>query len=477
MKFVDREKELRFLREKYSSGSSELIIIYGRRRVGKTELIKQSMTDSPLKALYLLGELQKENQLSSIYSTISGISLEDDFLKNNPLSTWQAFFDYLTRFIEKKGMVLVFDELPYIHKTNPNFISILQYFWDEKWKNMKLKLILCGSSISMMQKITLSYSSPIYGRRTGQIDLQPLTYLDFRGLFSEWDEESILAAYAVLGGIPRYAEEFDRSKNVSENIKKAFLDKDAFLYKEAKFLLMEELKDFANYFSILKAVAFGKNTFGEISNFSGVSTSKLFIYLSKLIELNVIRRDIPVTLSKEKSTRVGNYTLKDYFFRFWFRYIYPNSSLIEIGRPEIVLDIINRDFNGYLDSIFLDISAELLQDISLKGDLPLFTKWGKWWRMDEEIAIVATNEATGDILFCECEWGDKRTHKQIMEDLLEKSGKVEWGDNKRKNHYALVARRGFTEEAKRFAEEKRIRLFTFNDLILKSCICSEKIGP
>jgi AAA+ ATPase superfamily predicted ATPase len=170
------------------------------------------------------------------------------------LNTWQAFFDYLTRYVDKNGMVLVFDELPYIHKTNPNFISILQFFWDEKWKNMNLKLILCGSSISMMQKITLSYSSPIYGRRTGQIDLQPLTYLDFRNLFNEWDEEDIIGAYSVLGGIPRYAEEFDKK---------------------------EGLQDFANYFSILKAVAFGKNTFNEISDFSGVFIPTLLLSRSE----------------------------------------------------------------------------------------------------------------------------------------------------------------------------------------------------
>lgn len=463
--FVDRQKEMSFLNEKYSSPSAELIIIYGRRRVGKTELIKQSIARSPLKSLYLLGELQKENQLSSIYSNIAGISLDDDFLKNSPLNTWQAFFDYLTRYIDKNGMVLVFDELPYIHKTNPNFISILQFFWDEKWKNMNLKLILCGSSISMMQKIALSYASPIYGRRTGQIDLAPLTYLDFRSLFNEWDEEDIIGAYAVLGGIPRYAEEFDRNKSLPENISKAFLDKDAFLYKEAKFLLMEELQDFANYFSILKAVAFGKNTFNEISHFSGVASNKLFIYISKLIELNIIRRDIPVTLSKEKSTRVGNYVLKDYFFRFWFRYIYPNSSLIEIGKPEIVLDIIQRDFNNYLDTIFEDISSELLVNLSMNGKIPLFTKWGKWWRMDHEIDIVATNEATGDILFCDCKWEDTQIDTAVLEELLEKSEKVEWGDKKRNNHYALVSRKGFTQEAKGFADGKKIHLFTFGEMI------------
>jgi AAA+ ATPase superfamily predicted ATPase len=181
--------------------------------------------------------------------------------------------------------------------------------------------------------------------------------------------------------------------------------------------------------------------------------------------LNIIRRDIPVTLSKEKSTRVGNYVLKDYFFRFWFRYIYPNSSLIEIGKPEIVLDIIKRDFNNYLDTIFEDISTELIRNLSMNGKLPLFTKWGKWWRMDYEIDIVATNEATGDILFCECKWEDKQADKPVLEELMEKSEKVEWGDGKRNNHYAVVSGKGFTQEAKGFADEKKIYLFTLEDMV------------
>ena len=159
---------------------------------------------------------------------------------------------------------------------------------------------------------------------------------------------------------------------------------------------------------------------------------------------------------------------RDYFFRFWFRYIYPNSSLIEIGKPEIVLDIIKKDFDKYLDTIFEDISTELLRNLSLNGKLPLFTKWGKWWRMDYEIGIVATNEATGDILFCECKWEDEETDKTVLEELLEKSAKVEWGDEKRNNHYAVVSRKGFTEEAKGFADKNKIQTYDFKELSRKA---------
>jgi AAA+ ATPase superfamily predicted ATPase len=460
--FVNRKKELNFLNEKYSSGSSELIIIYGRRRVGKTELIKQSLPGSSGKYLYFLGELQKEAQLASLYSRIAGLTLEDDFLKNNPLNTWHALFDYLTRHMEKGGFVLVFDELPYIYRSNSGFISILQSYWDQKWKDLNVKIILCGSSVSMMQRIALSYESPIYGRRTGQIHLAPLKFMDFRLLFKDWKEEDIAGAYSILGGIPRYAEEFDIRKDISENIKTAFLDKDAFLYKEAKFLLMEELKDFSNYFSILKAVAFGKNSFNEISNFSDVPTSKLYAYISRLVELSILRRDIPVTVSKERSTRTGSYVLQDHFFKFWFRYIYPNSSLIEIGKPEIVYNIIKEDFNNYVGPIFEDISTELLQSKSPGGDLPLFTKWGKWWHKEKEIDIVALNEKTGDILFCECKWQNKKMDRSVIEDLIQKSEYVEWKNKERINHYAVMSKTGFTADAKRFAEKNGVHTFTLS---------------
>jgi len=431
--FVDRHKEITFLEEKYSSKSSELIIIYGRCRVGKTELIKQSIVRNDGKFLYFLGELQKEGQLASLYSRIAGLTLDDDFLKNNPLNSCHALFDYLTKHIEKE--------------------------------DMGLKLILCGSSIYMMQRIAHSYESPIYGRRTGQIHLKPLGFLDFRPLFKDWKEEDIVGAYSLLGGIPRYAEEFDPNPGLSENIIRALLDKDAFLYKEAKFLLMEELKNFPNYFSIIKAVAFGKNSFNEISIFSGVSTSKLYAYISRLVELNILRRDIPVTLSTEKSTRSGNYVLSDYFFRFWFRYIYPNSSLIEIGKVDIVHDIIKEDLSRFIGPIFEDISSELLWKISMEGNLPLLTKWGKWWRKDEEIDIVALNEDTGDILFCECKWQNRKTDRGTIVELMRKSGLVEWMNQNRMNHHAVVSKRGFTEDAKRFALENRVHIFTLQELV------------
>lgn len=444
-KFIGRDKELAFLNERYDKKNAEMIIIYGGRRVGKTELIKQFFKGK--KALYFLGELQNEDQLAAIYSQIAGAILQDKFLKENPLKAWRSFFDYLQRYFEKEKIILVFDELPMISRKNKGFISLLQNYWDEGWKKLDLKLILCGSSISMMQKIALSYASPIYGRRTGQIDLKPLDFFNFCKFFEKWRIEDKIRAYSILGGIPRYAEEFDQGLALIQNIEKRILDKDSFLYREAKFLLMEELKDYTNYFAILKAIAYNKNSFNEISIFSGVSTTKLSVYLSRLADLGIVRREIPLTVKKEKTTRMGNYRIDDNFFRFWFRYVYPNASLIEMGNPSDVLDFIKKDLDSYIGYAFEDISRDLLMKLSFGRECPFFNRFGRWWQKDKEIDIVALNEQTTEILFAECKWQDGVDAKRIFLELKEKTGFVDWNNEKRREYYAIFAK-SFKEKIK-----------------------------
>ncbi len=455
--FVNREKELSFLNERYNSSNAEMIIVYGRRRVGKTELIKQFSRSKNV--LYFLGELQNEDQLVATYSQIAGTILQDSFLTENPIKSWRAFFDYLQRYFEKDKMVLVFDELPLISKKNKGFLSLLQSRWDEKWKKMNLKLILCGSSISMMEKIALSYASPLYGRRTGQIHLQPLDFYSFCKFFEKYSIEDKIRAYAILGGVPRYAEEFDQNSGLMQNIEKKMFDSDSFLYREAKFLLMEELKDYTNYFAILKAIAYNKNSFNEISNFSGVSATKLSAYLSRLIDLGIVEREVPVTIKKEKTVRTGNYKIGDYFFRFWFKYVYPNMSLIEIGKPSIVIEFVRKDLDNYVSRAFEDITKNFLMNLSFDKKIGFFNKWGRWWHKDREIDVVALNEATREIMFCECKWKEQVSTRKILEELKEKAEFVDWHAAKRKEYYAIFARR-FKERVK----EPNLMLFDLKDL-------------
>lgn len=455
--FVNREKELAFLNERYSANNAEMIIIYGRRRVGKTELIKQFINDK--KAIYFLGELQNEDQLAAMYSQTAGEILQDDFLKQNPFKTWRSLFDYLHRYFEKEKIILIFDELPHISRKNKGFLSLLQNYWDERWKKLNLKLILCGSSISMMQKIALSYASPLYGRRTGQIQLHQLDFSSFCSFFVNWTIEDKIRAYAVLGGVPRYAEEFDAEATLMQNIERKILDKDAFLYREAKFLLMEELKDYTNYFAIIKAIAYNKNSFNEISNFSGVATSKLSVYISKLIDLGIVRRDVPVTVKKEKTIRSGNYRIEDNFFRFWFKHIYPNMSLIEIGRSAIASELIKQDIDYYTSQVFEDIVARVLMGLSFDKKIGFFNRWGRWWHKDHEIDVVALNEAAKEILFVECKWQEKVDALKILLELKEKAQHVEWHNGKRKEHYAIFAR-SFKERV----VEQDLMLFDLKDI-------------
>jgi len=461
-KFISREKEISFLNERYESKESELIVIYGRRRVGKTELIKQFIADK--KSLYLLGEIEGEEQIVRTYSSIAGDVLADDFLRNNPQDSWRALFDYLTRYVTKTGdkFVLIFDELPFIYRANRNFISTLQYFWDEKWKNENMMLILCGSSISMMEKLCLSYSSPIYGRRTGQIDLLPFTFFEASKFFKRWDMEEKVKAYAILGGIPRYLEEFDDRIPLRENIKRRMLNRDAFLYKETSILLHEELKSYANYFAILKSIAFGSTTFNEISQNASIATNKLPVYLSNLSNLHIILKEHPVTEKREKR-RNTRYRIKDNFFRFWFRYIYTNQSLLEIGNVPPIMRKIQKEIDFFVSPLVEDIVRDLIIRLSGDGRLPEFTRFGRWWHKDKEIDLIALNDETNSILFGEVKWSNKKVGISQLEKLKRTAQSVEWKNKNRKEYYAVFSKSGFEKDLKK---QRDVFLFDLKSLKL-----------
>ncbi len=452
--FINRNIELRALNERYKSKKAEFVVIYGRRRTGKTELIKKFFKNK--KHFYFLGDLQREEQLLSMFSEVVANVTKKEYMR---FGNWDDLFKFLKDF-SKERVIVVFDEVGYINRANKAFYSILQRFWDEYLQYTKIFLILCGSSISMMERGVLGYKSPLYGRRTGQMELNPLSYKDSRLFFPKSDEKNRVEFYSVTGGIPAYLKEFDENYSVFENIQKKILNLDSHLYKEPRFILLEELRDPTTYFSILIAISQSARKFNEISQKSYVEPNKLSKYLSVLLNLRLIERILPITERKELR-RNAIYRIKDNLFNFWFRYIYPHESLIEGGSVEIVINNIKKDFNSFVSFTFEDICKGLLMELNKQGKLPFrFTKIGSWWHKDQEIDIVALNEETKEILFCECKWQEKRTGINTLEGLQEKSKLVEWNDNKRKEHFALFSKSGFNDNLHR----KDVLLFDLKDI-------------
>jgi len=439
--FVDRENELRLLGDTYKQNKSSLIIIYGRRRIGKTELIKQFIKDKS--HIFFLADTRTDRD--NIKEMQRAISLQI----TNPLFEKVEFTDWLELFREaekllKERVIIVIDEFPYLIKSNKAIPSIFQKIWDSILSEKDVCLVLLGSSISMMEDYTLDYRAPLYGRRTAQLQLQPLKFEQLCQFLPSYPVEELVKVYGVTDGIPLYILNFEPRLNFEENIKENVFRVGKFLYQEAEILLKEELRGTARYFSILKAIAYGKQRFGEIANFTKLDKSIISKYLDNLAILRLIRKEYPVTQKKE--VRNARYVFNDNYFSFWFRYVYPYKSLIEEGRAERLFDSIKKDFNSYLGFVFEKICREFLwgQGQEQEQKLPfLFTKLGRWWHRDKEIDLVALNEETKEIAFFEVKWSDLGLGEasRILAGLEEKSESVDWNNEKRKEHFGVIGKR------------------------------------
>jgi len=447
--FINRENELKALDRRYKEKGFEFIPVYGRRRVGKTELILQFIRNK--KAIYFLATSgsKKENIMRFKQATNRVIDLS--LVENE----WESVFRYIKEKI-KDRLVIVIDEFPYLLETERGVSSIFQRIIDTILKDSKIFLILCGSSLSMMYKEVLTYRAPLYGRRTGQIHLEPMKFKDVIKFFPNKNFEEIIKIYSVCGGVPAYLKEFRENKHLFSLIKEKILKKDAFLREEPMFLLRTEFRDPKTYSSILTAISLGNRTLGKIINYCGFrNKTGIMPYLYNLEFLEYIEREIPVT--EKLRSKKGLYFIKDNFFDFWFKFIRPNLSMLEQDENE-VLRKIKENLEIHVSHKFEDICKELLF-----YSRPInFTKIGRWWYRDKEIDIVALNENTKEILFGECKWKNKINAKKIVKELAEKTEYVKWNNKKRKECFAVFAK-SFSKRIEEF-EGKKVYCFDLKDL-------------
>jgi len=460
MKFIDRERELISLEGFWKENSSQFIVIYGKRRIGKTELIKQFIKDKP--HIYFLAQKISEQENLKLLGKLVGEYVDDDILKANGFNSWQMFFEYLRKHI-KERIVIAIDEFPYLTESNKGISSIFQYGWDEYLKETPVYLILCGSSISMMEQEVLGYKAPLYGRRTGQILLKPFDFYQASEFFPELTFEKRLSFFSIVGGNPSYLSKIAKEDSIEENLRKNFLSPEAPFYNEVEFILHEELREPRNYFAILKAIAFNKTKVSEIVNETGFEKSILHKYLFVLEDLQIIEKEVPITEKNPQKSRKGIYKLQDQFFKFWFKYILPNRSKIEEGKVDAVINIIMEDFN----TIVAENYEKVAQDILKRNEEKFFSieNIGRWWDKNEEIDVVALNEKENKILFGEVKWSNKPVGIDIYENLKRKAKLVEWGKDNRVEYFSLFSKSGFTDEMKKIAKKENVLLFHKDKLI------------
>lgn len=435
--FVNRSDEMSMLRRRYASPEAELLVVYGRRRVGKTELLKHFIKGKP--HLYFMADQRSEKETLESVSMLAAEHFHDEFLLQQPFRSWDVVFSYLTsKTVSGEKFVLVLDEYPYIAESTPSVSSILQKHWDMRLKDCRIMVVLCGSSISFMENDVLGYRSPLYGRRTGQLEVLPFSYLEAREMFPNASPEALMEIFSVCGGIPAYLRYFSEDADLWENISNAILHRDSVLHNEVSFLLMQELRTPQKYFAILRALSLGRTKINDISQSTGIDRQAVNKYIDTLMRLRIVGKRIPAFDHPQKS-RKGLYFIRDNYFRFWFRFMYPYLTHIEEGRPHIALEHMKAGMTQYMGPIFESVCRDFMKK---KNMVPGFhaVSVDAWWDKSEEIDIVSLGEGS-TLLIGGCKYSAKAIGTDIAENLRRKGTLL----TTQPNEYVLFSRKGFTE--------------------------------
>ena len=352
--FLGRLRELEFLEELAGSGKAEMFVLYGRRRVGKTELL-QRFCESRRAVYYLAAQLRDRDNLRAFQSTCLE-TLRDPLVGDVQFPDWTAALGFLSERAGKERLVVVLDEFPYLCEANPSLPSQIQRFWDTRGKHSSLLLVLCGSQVSFMEKEVLAEKSPLFGRRTAQRRLDPLEPMDALAFFPKWSVADRVLAYSILGGMPAYLRRFVDARSLRENVQRDLLRPEGYLFEEVQFLLRSELSNPATYSSILSAAARGAQRLNDIAVDSGVDSTTANKYLHVLRELHLVEREVSLTDPDPLRSRRGTYRISDRFLQFHFRHLQPNRSLIQSGRGEHVWKTaIASDIPRLMDEALVDL--------------------------------------------------------------------------------------------------------------------------
>ena len=458
--FVDRESDLAFLLDEYMQARASLVILYGRRRVGKTALITEFGKNRNM--LYFLATEESEAVNRAQFKMQVAEYTNNVLLENATVDNWEIIFDTLIRHEPDVRKLIVIDEFQYIGKSNPAFPSVFQKIWDSKLKDANIMMVLCGSLVSLMEAQTLAYSSPLYGRRTGQIKLKPIPFQYYNEFYSGKSEKELIPYYGVTGGVPKYIELFREESNIFTAIEKHVISTRSFLYEEPVFLLQREVTEIGSYFSLIRAIAAGNHKLSAIASVLEVKQTSLTRYLRTLIDLDIIEREVPITEDNPEKSKRGLYRVKDNFIEFWFKFVYPERNAIERGHTEQVMQRIRVELSSrHTAYVYESICREKLWNLTAEGVLHAnVDRIGRWWDNKREIDIVALNSAGNDIVFCECKYTNEPMDTDVFYALRGKAEAVQWKSVQRTERYVLFSTNGFTSHLNDLANSRE-DLFLF----------------
>ena len=453
--FIDRDDELQTLNNEYCKPESSLVIVYGRLRVGKTSLVSEFTRGKD--AFRFLATRESAVQNRENFRLKAGEFLKDSFLSEAQNLSWDLIFRALMRKEQSGKLVIVMDEFQYIGMSDPSFPSVLQRIWDEQLKNANIMLVLCGSLITLMEKQTLAYSSPLYGRRTAQIRLKQLPFRHYHEFFPSCEYRDLVERYSITGGVPRYIQSFSSGGDLMGMIRNHILNRNSYLYEEPIFLLQQEVSEIGSYFTLIRTIAAGNTKLSDISASLGIKATSLSKYLKTLSDLELLEREVPVTEENPEKSKKGLYRIKDNYLKFWFLFVYPYRDLIEAGNLSIVETKIRSELiSRHTAYVYEAVCREKLWDLNGAGIWPfVFTKVGRFWNSKQEIDIVALDPAGDNIILGECKYHKTPVGMDVFLSLKEKAPCVTWRNQTRKEWFVLFSISGFTKELEAYASEAK----------------------
>ncbi|MDR0287888.1 MAG: ATP-binding protein [Clostridiales bacterium] len=458
--FIGRQKELNTLKRQYEKNEFTFIPVYGRRRVGKTQLIEEFIRDK--KAIFFTG-VNKELYRDQIFRLSRAIFDNSEFAP--VFNDFDKALDTVYLTAQNEKLIFVIDEFPYLASANESVVSVLQQFIDLKFLKTNMMLILAGSSMSFMENQVLSTQSPLYGRRTGQIKLLPVDFQTSRAFVPKLAKVDQAVIYGVTGGIPKYLSLFNDNLSLDENLTTQFFDKDEYLFEEPVNLLKQEYTDHSLYQAIITAIASGGSQMKDIKGRTGEESSTIATYIKSLLDTGIIKKEVPV-MDKPES-RKTLYRLDDGMFRFWYRFVYPNVSLVALNKGDLVYNRIKPQISDFMGETFEKICIEYMW--SMYDSLPFqFQNIGRWWgnnpdlKSQSEIDFLAYSENREQAIFGECKWRNEPLDKSIIDELTVKCNMFRSFTQK---YYYLFSKSGFTSGAQKYADGiNNIRLIDFGDI-------------
>lgn len=454
--FVDRESELARLRDCYESEDAEMIVIFGRRRLGKTELVRQSLSGRDNVVTYQATETTRQVHLDEFVDLASGSFPGVSRIKPE----WESLLGYLA----EQDAVIVLDEFPYLIDADESLPSVIQRLWDHELQDTAATLILVGSSISMMEEATLLGNSPLYGRFTEKLDLRQFDFGAAREFFpTSYTPEEQVFAWGVFGGTPYYLDGAELARDLGTVIQRSLLAQQGFLHNEPEYVLRTELTEPNRYFAILKAIAAGNATSNEIAQAVGIDGKQISTYTKKLERLRLVEREVPVTEDKTKSRR-GRYRILDPLFRFWFRFVYGYEDRYDRLGENAYEAIIEPELADFVSHEF-----ETLCQTALHNLYPdeLFTDVGRWWYKEHEVDVVGFT-VDGTMVTGECKFTNAPLNYSALASLEEHTQEIRWSPDNGDviQQYVLFARSGFTQSVREAAAERDdLQLFDLETIV------------